>query len=118
MGSNFTGSLIPSTDDLIPTGHARRTIKALGKDMKGPQMPGATAAEKALEGRQREELAKLDDEENTRIKRGLRGQLGSRRLLSSVRSVASKAAGAASTTGGAAPNVRLPRVPKNARSTV
>lgn len=49
-----------------------------------PKAPKPTESEKQLQARQREEMAKLDDEENVRFKRALRGTLGSRRLLGGV----------------------------------
>lgn len=50
-----------------------------------PKAPKPTKEEVALQQRQREESARLDDEENVRFKRILSGQLGNRRLLSSAR---------------------------------
>lgn len=50
-----------------------------------PKTPKPTKEEVALQNRQREESSRLDDEENTRFKRILSGQLGNRRLLSSSR---------------------------------
>lgn len=84
-------------------------IKEQGQKLKPPEAPEATEAEKSLEARQREELARLDEQENIRLKRGMRGRLGNR-LLSS------RPAGSArsSTTGGnpaQSPTVRVPRQP-------
>jgi hypothetical protein len=66
-----------------------------------PKAPKPTEQEVQLQNRQREELARLDDEENTRFKRALRGQLGGRRLLSG-RAASRGASGGAAASGGSA----------------
>jgi hypothetical protein len=69
------------------------------RDMfKKPKPPEATSSEKALERRQIEALASLDDEENTRMKRGLRGRLGTRGLLAGR--MRSRVGGSAGSSGG------------------
>src|SRR5688572_16067507 len=76
-------------------GH-QKTLKGLK-----PEAPKPTEAEVALESRQREELSKLDDEENVRIKRGTRGRLGTRMLASRRASPrSSMLGGGASTSAG------------------
>ena len=98
MGSKTLKSLVPSPKDLIPGNHLRRTIQCVKEDA-NPKMPGPTEAEQALEARQRETLAGLDEEENVRLKRGLRGQLGSRRSSSARRVAGSSLGGGASASG-------------------
>lgn len=49
--------------------------------MKKAKAPAPTAEENLLRKRQTEELARLDDEENTRMKRLVRGRLGASSLL-------------------------------------
>ena len=67
-----------------------------------PKTPKPTKEEVALQQRQREETARLDDEENVRFKRILSGRLGNRRLLSSSRRTGSsgRAGTLAGTSGG------------------
>lgn len=108
MGKKWVGGFKPSSKDLVPFAHPARRIKELGADLKGPQAPGPTAAETKLQQRQQEEIARLDDQENIRIKRGQRGQLGSRRLLSSQRR-GTTGGGAGSSAGGG--RVGIPRRP-------
>lgn len=50
--------------------------------MKRPKAPQPTAEENVLRQRQVDELTRLDDEENTRVKRLARGRLGAGSLLS------------------------------------
>lgn len=49
--------------------------------MKRPKAPAPTAQEVQMRDRQAVELARLDDEENTRVKRLIRGRLGAGSLL-------------------------------------
>lgn len=65
--------------------------------MKSPKQPAPTSEEIALRKRQTEDLARLDDEENRRIKGLVRGRLGAGSLLSGRRSGGSGGSG-----GGAA----------------
>lgn len=50
--------------------------------MKSPKAPKPTADEIRLRDRQRSDMARLDDEENVRLKRLVRGRTGQRGLLS------------------------------------
>lgn len=54
--------------------------------MKKPKAPQATTEEKLLRSRQVEELARLDEEENRRVKGLVRGRMGAGSLLSGRRS--------------------------------
>lgn len=54
--------------------------------MKSPKAPAPTAEETVMRQRQVGELARLDDEENTRMKRLVRGRLGAGSLLGGRRS--------------------------------
>lgn len=60
--------------------------KASGDDM-SPEMPGETPEERSMRNRQAETLAKLDEDENRRIKGIMQGTLGTR-LLRNARSTA------------------------------
>lgn len=51
--------------------------------MKTPKPPKPTEAEVQLQNRQREDMARLDEEENLRLKRGQRSRLGGRAVRSS-----------------------------------
>lgn len=102
MGDKVTKGFKPQAKDAIPGYHPYRRLKDYGSSFEAPKAPEATEAEKQLANRQREEIARLDDEENTRLKRGLRGQLGSRRLLSSVRTAKTASSGASAAGGTAA----------------
>lgn len=51
--------------------------------MKSPKAPKPTEAEIQLQNRQREDTARLDEEENLRLKRGQRARLGGRAVRSS-----------------------------------
>lgn len=99
---DLIGTISPTYGTYSSIKRTKEGIAAAEEAFDVPEPPGPTDAERALQGRQREELAKLDDEENTRIKRGLRGQLGARRLLSSVRTrvSSSKVGSGASMSGG------------------
>lgn len=70
--------------------------------MHRPKQPAPTSEEIALRKRQTEDLARLDDEENRRIKGLVRGRLGAGSLLSGRRSGGSggAAAPAAASTSG------------------
>lgn len=109
MGKKWTSGFtdLNFKRDIKPFGHPKSRIEALKEDM-NPQAPEPTDAEKALEGRQREELANLDEEENMRLKRGLRGRLGSR-MLSARRPARSNTVGGSTTS---TPTVRVPREPR------
>ena len=50
--------------------------------MKSPKAPKPTADEIRMRDRQRSDLARLDDEQNVRLKRLVRGRTGQRGLLS------------------------------------
>jgi hypothetical protein len=76
-----------------------------------PETPEPTEAETQLQNRQREELAKLDEEENVRLKRGLRGRQGSRLLSSRLARASTSGAGTAAST-----TVKIPRAPSGGRS--
>jgi hypothetical protein len=100
----FTDSLPTQPKDAIPGYHPYRRVKEAGKSVKkqmNPKAPEPTDAEVQLQNRQKEELARLDDDENVRIKRGLRGRLGTR-MLSSRRtsSRSSMLGGGAAASGG------------------
>lgn len=71
--------------------------------MKKPKAPKPTEAEIQLQNRQREDIARLDDEENIRLKRGQRARLGGRAVRSSASSYlgAAPAGRAAGSTPGA-----------------
>lgn len=105
MGKKFIEASKPKPfKDLVPGTHLRRSVKGFQADQE-VKPPEPTAAETALENRQREELARLDDEENVRLKRGLRGRLGTRMLASRrapSRNASLGGAAAASGGGGAA----------------
>lgn len=95
MGKKFIEASKPKPfKDLVPGTHLRRSVKGFQEDQE-VKPPEPTAAETALENRQREEIARLDDEENVRLKRGLRGRLGTRMLASR------RTAGRTSMLGGA-----------------
>jgi hypothetical protein len=87
-----------STKDIKSKGPTRARHKALKTMFEKPEAPEPTSAEKALEKRQVEALASLDDEENTRMKRGLRGRLGTRGLLAGR--MRSRVGGSAGSSGG------------------
>lgn len=116
--SHTLKNAIPSRSN--PFGPAQAAVKGLKKDMT-PEMPDMsdTPEEKALKSRQMTELAKLDDQENRRIKgilagrqstrlvRGARMKGGSRggsgaspAVSSSAASVAASAAGFIRSGGG------------------
>lgn len=67
--------------------------------MRKPKAPQPSNEEVVLRQRQIEELARLDEEENTRVKRLVRGRLGSSTLLG--RRGAPKAAASTGPTGAA-----------------
>lgn len=94
----------PSSRRLNPLKAAGDSWSALKDDM-SPDMPGDTPEEKALRNRQAMDMAKLDDEENRRIKSMFAGG-GGRKLFRSARSSAgsraSGSSGAASSGGGSA----------------
>lgn len=50
--------------------------------MKSPKAPKPTADEIRMRDRQRSDMARLDDEQNVRLKRLVRGRTGQRGLLS------------------------------------
>ncbi len=91
MGKKFTSALTPKVSDLnpfekrkldprFPLDRTKAVAKAYKEDI-SPKMPEPTEAEVELQNRQKEEIARLNDEENMRLKRGLRGR-GSRQLSS------------------------------------
>lgn len=84
--------------DLAPGGMERRILrkgKALGDEM-DPEMPGETEEAKAARGRQAEMLAKLDEDENRRIKNIMAGGRGPKLMRSVSRSSSGGSAGATS----------------------
>lgn len=68
--------------------------------MKKPKAQPETTEEKVMRSRQVEELARLDDEENTRVKRLVRGRLGAGSMLSGRRSSSRGARGSMVTSSG------------------
>lgn len=94
----------PSSRRLNPLKAAGDSWSALKDDM-SPDMPGDTPEEKALRNRQAMDIAKLDEEENRRIKSMFSGG-GGRKLFRSARSSSSARASAAASpgSGGASPS--------------
>lgn len=90
----------PSSRRLNPLKAAGDSWSALKDDM-SPDMPGDTPEEKALRNRQAMDIAKLDEEENRRIKSMFSGG-GGRKLFRSARSSSSARASAASPSSGGA----------------
>lgn len=68
-----TGNIL---QDAIPFSKGKQKLFKKKLGLEKPQMPGETAEETALRGRQREELAKLDEETNRRIKSVMLGRQG------------------------------------------
>lgn len=75
-------------------------IASAAKDDMSPDVPGETAEEKSLRNRQAMEIARLDEEENRRIKSMFAGG-GGRKLFRSARSsAASRASGGSPASSG------------------
>lgn len=88
----------PSSRRLNPAKALKDTWGGLKEDM-SPDMPGETPEEKSLRNRQAMDIAKLDEEENRRIK-SMFASGGGRKLFRSARSSAgSRASGAAASAG-------------------
>ena len=80
------------------TPKALKGIATAAKDDMTPDMPGESPEEQALRNRQAMELAKLDDEENRRIKSMFAGG-GNRKLFRSSRSSASSRSTGSASSG-------------------
>jgi len=98
--SKWVKSHKPSTSRLNPAKAVKQSWGALKDDMT-PEMPGPTDEETSLRNRQAVDLAKLDDEENRRIKSLFAGG-GTRKLFRSMRSARAGSA-SASSSGAASP---------------
>lgn len=96
----------PSSRRLNPLKAAGDSWSALKDDM-SPDMPGETPEEKSLRNRQAMDLAKLDDEENRRIKSMFAGG-GGRKLFRSARSSASSRVSGASSPASSGSSATAP----------
>lgn len=68
--------------------------------MKRPKQAPPTTEETVMRTRQVEELVRLDEEENTRVKRLVRGRVGAGSMLSARRGAAATAGGGSGGVGG------------------
>lgn len=113
MGKRVTEGFKPQLKDAIPGYHVKRRFEDWTSAFETPEMPGETPEEKSMRNRQAETLAKLDEDENRRVKNVMQGTMGSR-LLRNARSTA-RSSGASGTTAsgsGGSGGVAVPKVGK------
>lgn len=72
--------------------------------MKSPKAPQPTQSEIQLEKRQTEEMARLDEEENRRVKGLVRRRLGGKSLIGSGRAAGTAQGGSSSSGAGTSSN--------------